>query len=80
MQRHLCTHTGEKRFACPVCNKRFMRSDHLGKHVRTHHEGGGAGGGGAGGGARQGDVDDSGSDVDINPSDGMDEQLIQQHG
>uniref|UniRef100_A0AAY4DEH9 Transcription factor Sp8 n=1 Tax=Denticeps clupeoides TaxID=299321 RepID=A0AAY4DEH9_9TELE len=26
---------GEKRFACPVCNKRFMRSDHLSKHVKT---------------------------------------------
>ena len=23
------THTGEKNFQCPVCNKRFMRSDHL---------------------------------------------------
>lgn len=25
------------RFACPVCNKRFMRSDHLAKHVKTHN-------------------------------------------
>lgn len=24
---------GEKRFACQVCGKRFMRSDHLNKHV-----------------------------------------------
>lgn len=31
------------RFACPVCNKRFMRSDHLAKHVKTHNgTGGGA--------------------------------------
>lgn len=22
---------------CPVCNKRFMRSDHLAKHVKTHN-------------------------------------------
>ncbi|CAF4515993.1 unnamed protein product [Rotaria magnacalcarata] len=27
---------GEKRFACQVCGKRFMRSDHLNKHVKTH--------------------------------------------
>ena len=27
---------GEKRFACPVCNKRFQRSDHLSKHVKGH--------------------------------------------
>ncbi|NWT07925.1 SP9 factor, partial [Vireo altiloquus] len=39
--RHLRTHTGEKRFACPVCNKRFMRSDHLSKHIKTHNGGGG---------------------------------------
>ncbi|KAK6961225.1 transcription factor Sp9 [Biomphalaria glabrata] len=36
LQRHLRTHTGEKRFACPKCNKRFMRSDHLSKHLKTH--------------------------------------------
>ena len=24
---------GEKRFACQICGKRFMRSDHLNKHV-----------------------------------------------
>lgn len=30
------------RFACPVCNKRFMRSDHLAKHVKTHNGNGGA--------------------------------------
>ncbi|XP_011847352.1 PREDICTED: transcription factor Sp9 [Mandrillus leucophaeus] len=41
LQRHLRTHTGEKRFACPVCNKRFMRSDHLSKHIKTHNGGGG---------------------------------------
>ena len=30
------THTGEKRFACVVCARRFMRSDHLKKHLKTH--------------------------------------------
>ena len=29
---------GEKRFVCPVCDKRFMRSDHLNKHARRHPE------------------------------------------
>jgi uncharacterized Zn-finger protein len=24
---------GEKRFVCQICGKRFMRSDHLNKHV-----------------------------------------------
>lgn len=27
---------GEKRFQCPECLKRFMRSDHLSKHLKTH--------------------------------------------
>lgn len=27
---------GEKRFECPECAKRFMRSDHLSKHIKTH--------------------------------------------
>uniref|UniRef100_A0A8C6EE54 Sp1 transcription factor n=1 Tax=Microcebus murinus TaxID=30608 RepID=A0A8C6EE54_MICMU len=33
---HKRTHTGEKKFACPECPKRFMRSDHLSKHIKTH--------------------------------------------
>lgn len=28
--------SGEKRFACSECPKRFMRSDHLSKHIKTH--------------------------------------------
>lgn len=28
--------SGEKRFVCPECPKRFMRSDHLSKHIKTH--------------------------------------------
>ena len=32
----LCSLSGEKRFECADCGKRFMRSDHLTKHMRTH--------------------------------------------
>jgi len=28
---------GEKRFSCQICGKRFMRSDHLNKHVRIYY-------------------------------------------
>lgn len=31
-----CGLAGEKRFECPECSKRFMRSDHLSKHIKTH--------------------------------------------
>ena len=27
---------GEKKFTCTECPKRFMRSDHLSKHLKTH--------------------------------------------
>uniref|UniRef100_A0A7M4EQ50 C2H2-type domain-containing protein n=1 Tax=Crocodylus porosus TaxID=8502 RepID=A0A7M4EQ50_CROPO len=36
LARHYRTHTGEKKFGCPLCEKRFMRSDHLTKHARRH--------------------------------------------
>ena len=36
LARHRRTHTGEKRFGCPLCGRRFMRSDHLTKHARRH--------------------------------------------
>ena len=31
---HRKVHTGKKPFQCPVCMRRFMRSDHLTKHAR----------------------------------------------
>lgn len=30
--------TGEKKFTCQDCEKKFMRSDHLTKHMRTHRK------------------------------------------
>lgn len=33
---YFLTISGEKKFACPECPKRFMRSDHLSKHIKTH--------------------------------------------
>uniref|UniRef100_A0A8C7A0M8 Sp1 transcription factor n=1 Tax=Neovison vison TaxID=452646 RepID=A0A8C7A0M8_NEOVI len=39
-RREACTcpycKDSEKKFACPECPKRFMRSDHLSKHIKTH--------------------------------------------
>ncbi|KAG2459499.1 SP3 factor, partial [Polypterus senegalus] len=35
-EQELLSETGEKKFVCPECSKRFMRSDHLAKHIKTH--------------------------------------------
>uniref|UniRef100_A0A1A9ZX95 C2H2-type domain-containing protein n=1 Tax=Glossina pallidipes TaxID=7398 RepID=A0A1A9ZX95_GLOPL len=35
-QYRVRTHTGEKRFECMQCTKRFSRNDHLSKHLATH--------------------------------------------
>ncbi|KAG1967028.1 transcription factor Sp3, partial [Pimephales promelas] len=34
----------EKKFVCSECSKRFMRSDHLAKHIKTHQNKKGGGG------------------------------------
>ncbi len=36
LARHKRTHTGEKKYECPMCNRKFMRSDHLSKHAKRH--------------------------------------------
>ncbi|XP_028942494.1 transcription factor Sp7-like, partial [Antrostomus carolinensis] len=41
LERHVRTHTREKKFTCLLCSKRFTRSDHLSKHQKTHVEIGG---------------------------------------
>ena len=36
LARHKRTHTGEKKYGCPLCGRKFMRSDHLSKHIKRH--------------------------------------------
>lgn len=36
LARHKRTHTGEKKYECPMCGRKFMRSDHLSKHIKRH--------------------------------------------
>lgn len=52
--------TGEKKFVCPECSKRFMRSDHLAKHIKTHQNKKSLSGSGTGVGLADADVSGDG--------------------
>ncbi|XP_039495615.1 zinc finger protein 771 [Drosophila santomea] len=36
LERHMRSHTGDKPFACPVCNKRFSQMYNMKAHLREH--------------------------------------------
>lgn len=36
LRRHMAIHTGEKRYNCSFCNKKFTQSHHLQNHMITH--------------------------------------------
>ena len=36
LKDHVIIHTGERRFQCPVCDRKFKKRDDLTDHKRTH--------------------------------------------
>ena len=38
LNRHMKTHSGEKHFTCPICDRDFNRNDNRGAHYLTHVE------------------------------------------
>lgn len=37
LKAHLRWHSGEKRFTCTTCSRKFQRSDHLTQHIKEQH-------------------------------------------
>lgn len=37
LRKHILTHTGQRDFSCPVCQRAFIRKDHMRRHMRKIH-------------------------------------------
>jgi transcription factor STE12 len=62
LKRHLLTHTMERPYQCPICRKRFSRSDNLNQHTRIHARSSEAAFGGGMYGDEDADADNEGLD------------------
>lgn len=38
LAQHQRMHFGERKYPCPLCEKRFFRKDTVGKHIRAKHK------------------------------------------